>query len=306
MVKLMKAKDSTTTRYKLRFGGKNELDASTLGEVLLNTVALTEEANKVLGNYHPLNINVKSHKKGSFIVDLAFQVPEAIDAIVPLITPDNLKTAKLAIESIVGLVASVLSLRKKLKNEAPKEIDIDGDNVTLTTGNNNKVTTTINTYKLYFDNARGQKSVQDILNAVEGNKSVEDFSLLDDKDEPLFEVNRKELPQLIAPISIESDTQRSKTVRVLLNILALDWQVTKNKWRFIFQGNKILAKIEDPEFANKVKNGERFANGDALEVDLEIEQEFDKSVNTFLNKRYKVLKVIRHIPREIQPPLITE
>ncbi len=55
--------DDVTTEYQLYFGGGDELDAATLGNVLLNTVALTEEANKEIGIGQSLEIKVKSTVK---------------------------------------------------------------------------------------------------------------------------------------------------------------------------------------------------------------------------------------------------
>jgi len=79
------------------------------------------------------------------------------------------------------------------------------------------------------------------------------------------------------------------------------------KWEFYFEGNKISAKItDDTEFLKRIDSGEQFAKGDSLEVEIEIRQEFDKSVNTFVNKSYKINRVIRHIPRPPQSRLELE
>jgi hypothetical protein len=72
------------------------------------------------------------------------------------------------------------------------------------------------------------------------------------------------------------------------------------KWEFYYRGNRIAAKIKDPDFQKTVDKGESFAKGDTLEVELQVTQKWDESVNTFINKSYQVNKIIRHILRDRQ------
>ena len=54
----------------------------------------------------------------------------------------------------------------------------------------------------------------------------------------------------------------------------------------IMYGINISAKIADPSFYELIDKGEAFAKGDILEVELQINQKFDESVNTFVTKSY--------------------
>jgi len=74
--------------------------------------------------------------------------------------------------------------------------------------------------------------------------------------------------------------------------------ITSNN--FIY--NKITAKISEDFFA-KIDSGEKFAKGDSLEAEFEIRQEFDLAANTYINKGYKITKIINHIPRVEQSVL---
>lgn len=65
-------------------------------------------------------------------------------------------------------------------------------------------------------------------------------------------------------------------------------------------GNKISAKIPDSNFYELIDKEEAFAKGDTLEVDLQIIQKFDESVNTFINKSCQLNKIIRHLSRNEQ------
>ena len=72
------------------------------------------------------------------------------------------------------------------------------------------------------------------------------------------------------------------------------------KWDFYYKGNKISAKIPDSNFYELIDKKEAFAKGDTLEVDLQIIQKFDESVNTLINKSYQINKIIRHLSRNEQ------
>ncbi len=298
--------DDVTTEYQLYFGGGDELDAATLGSVLLNTVALTEEANKEIGIGQSLEIKVKSNRKGSFIVDLAFISLNNAHALIPLITLDNIKLVKSSIEDIAKLVSGVLNLRKQLKDETPVKIENKGDEVVITTGSHNEIHVNEKTFNFYFNNDRAKQSVQEIFKALNNDNTVQDFSILDAEKNKLFEVERKEFPLLTNSLTASTDTKKIIRQKAQLNIVTLSFK-TDNKWRFIFGGYPITAAITDAAFVKKVTEGiESFANGDSLDVELEIEQEFNQAANTYVNKRHTIIKVLKHIPRPKQIPLIPQ
>ena len=84
-----------------------------------------------------------------------------------------------------------------------------------------------------------------------------------------------------------------------LNIVRLSFDKSL-KWDFYYRGNKISAKIKDPNFYEIIDNGESFAKGDVLEVELQINQLFDETVNTFINKSFQINRIINHYKRAEQ------
>lgn len=60
------------------------------------------------------------------------------------------------------------------------------------------------------------------------------------------------------------------------------------------------AKIKDERFAAAVDANQPFAKGDVFVVNLSIVQEFDTSVNDFLNKSFEVTNVLKHIAAPVQ------
>lgn len=77
----------------------------------------------------------------------------------------------------------------------------------------------------------------------------------------------------------------------------------KLKWDFYLKGNKITARVNDLDFQKRIDKGESFAKGDVLEVELEIKQKFDPAVNTYINRSYRINRIINHISRTEQSKL---
>jgi hypothetical protein len=93
--------------------------------------------------------------------------------------------------------------------------------------------------------------------------------------------------------------ERILTEAATLNIVRVSFEETL-KWDFYFKGNKISAKIKDPTFYKLIDKGEPFAKGDILEVELQIIQKWDDSVNTYINKSYQITAILRHMRRSEQ------
>jgi hypothetical protein len=59
---------------------------------------------------------------------------------------------------------------------------------------------------------------------------------------------------------------------------------------------RIPVSVKDERFLDRVQSGEKFARGDILVVALGIEQQLDKQIRTYMNKKYAILEVKQHIP----------
>lgn len=133
-----------------------------------------------------------------------------------------------------------------------------------------------NDFKIKFD---GQQHQVDANVLVRVDKS--EFTDLSQKSEEVGEGERKIV-----------EAARVHVVRVSFE---------KNlKWDFYYRGIKISAKIATPSFYELIDKSEAFTKGDVLEVELQINQKFDKSVNTFVTKSYQVNKIVRHLSRNEQ------
>ncbi len=64
------------------------------------------------------------------------------------------------------------------------------------------------------------------------------------------------------------------------------------KWDFVYNGNKISARITDAFFNDKIDKSEiRFAKGDRLVGDLVIQQTWDEEYRAWVNKSYAITTI---------------
>ena len=119
-------------------------------------------------------------------------------------------------------------------------------------------------------------------------------------DLSIVEIPKEEFSSIsnLIDFEIQSDERIVNKIGIL-SITSLSFEINI-KWVFYYEGNKFAAKINDDEFVRLIDSGEKFAKGDALEAEFEIKQEFYEPANTYVNKSYKIIKIIRHIPRPEQ------
>ncbi len=294
--------DAQSKQFTLKFGSEdNEINASTYGIILLNAVIIIEEASKELHTNLPLEIKVKSERKGSYLVDLSVQVITGLMILNTLLTKENLDH----ISNVIDLTVKALDLRSKLKGEKPKEIQEKGELSIIITGNNNKITVDKSVKRLVFDNKRGSDAIAATFASLAKDNKVDDFAILDEKDRPKLLIPKSDFPMLAKKIEGFQPEKHIFTDIAHLHIIRQSFEKDK-KNDFLYRGFQITASISHEDFWIGVDNGEAFAKGDVLLSELQIEQVFNKTINAYENKGYTVTRVIEHIPRQTQPPLFSQ
>lgn len=291
--------------FTLKFDGKpSEVDAATLGASLLNVTTIIQEVNSELHTGQKLEIKVRGTAPGSFLVHLGIDPAQATD-LLQHVTPENIKLAGAAIGIVISTVAGVFKIRQVLKGKAPKELSEKGDEVHIVTNDGNSVTFDKRTYNVYINNPKVNESVTKTFKALDADPSVTGFEILDKKEQPLVEIPREEFPALTAGSGVPLPERQAVMERTKLHIIKLSFE-KGFKWELLYKGFKISAALEDSDFYSRIDRGESFAKGDVLDVELEIGQVFDPSINAYENKNYAVKKVIEYIPRAKQTSLFPD
>lgn len=286
------------TEFKLKFGGKlNEVDASTLGYSLLNVTNLIQEVNQELATGQKIEIRVKAHAPGSFLVHLALD-PQ----IVPLmanINPENLKVIAEAVTAIIGTFAALFGLRKALKGEPPKEVTQKDEFVQIQSNSGNTIIIDQRTYNAYFNNPKVNEALTKTFKTLESDPSITEFEITDEKEVPIVEVKREEFHAMALSSTVPQAQTQSIIKRASLYIIKPSFERTL-KWDVVYAGDKLAMSMNDEQFLNRIDKGERFAKGDMLEVELQIDQVLDRNIGTYINKSYQINKVLDHTPRPEQ------
>lgn len=295
-----------STKFTLKFGGEeSEINATTYGIVLVNTVILLEETNKELGTGAHLEIKVKSEREGSFLVDLGIEPAAIVALAIPLITKENLLAVKNAASEIIKTATEVYSWWKKFRTEKPKEIKEQGETTIVIYGDNNTVNFDKSVSNLLFKNKRSRDAITNTFTALSKDESVSEFAILDEDQKPLLLVEKQEFNELSKKIDGLQPKAKKETIAAHLIVTRQSFEEGK-KSDFLYKGFPLTASITDNSFWKSVDDGERFGKGDVLVAELEIEQEFNKAYNAYENKGYTITKVIEHIFRQDQLQLFEE
>jgi hypothetical protein len=195
----------------------------------------------------------------------------------------------------VGLI----ELKKFLKGKEEKEVDKSGNKVKITNQEGQILYVENFVQNIYSNNTIIRDALSQSFETLENDFSITGYEITDRNNKALVRVDREEFEYISTKSEELLEGEKNITVASRLNIIRISFD-DKLKSDFYLKGNKISAKINDVDFYKRVDKGESFAKGDVLEVELEIKQVFESSVNTFINKSYKVKRITNHILRDEQ------
>jgi len=293
---LSNPKNNTHPTFSITYDGKEaEIDARTLIQSLDSVQNIVRELSYAESLAEQFTLKVRANRPGSFVVDLVIS-PEFIETAKSLFSGDNYKIAG----AIIGLLAGILELRKHLKKEPPKSVTQNKSSVTVENSKGENITVNNNTYNYYVNNHNIQANLDRNYTSLASDNTISSFKLTDENSEQLFNATRDDFPDMVIGKRIDPEENRYLPERVILNIVKPSFE-RGYKWKFIYRGVHIGATVEDEEFLNKVdQRTVRFAKGDLMDVDLQILQEYDKSLSTYVNKNYVVQRVHNHMTHNPQ------
>lgn len=284
-----------STSYEFKYEGNfQSLDALTVLHSQINFVSILTEIKELQFPEIKLNIKIKGLEKGSLDVNHLIEV----SSVSGMLFLDNYKYVT-QIFKIFGDLVKLKAFLKGSKAESTKpnggekiEIHLHGENIEVHS----------DAFRIYqnspiitdaFNNSSKLLSAHKEIEYVEVSDQATKEKLLT-LDQEEFELLGEENPYLSTLMPNEQIVRK----RGMLNIYTLSFDL-KNKWVFIYEGHKFNAKISE-DFGKRIDSGESFAKGDSLEAEFEIKQQFDQSVNAFVNKSFKIIRIINHIPRNQQ------
>lgn len=281
--------------FKIKFDGQqHQVDAQVLISSLIHTTTVIQELNKHFNTGKKIEIKVNALEKGSFLIHIEL-LETALDSLKNLLTKDNLLFASGLISGLVGLI----ELKKHLRGKKPKDVTTSGSETKITNENNNVITINSNIYNIYDTNVVINDALSQNFDILDNDSAITGFEITDKNEKPYIRVDRVDFKDLTLKSEQIDDNKKSIIELTRLNIVRLSFEENL-KWDFYYRGNKISAKITDPNFYELIDKGEAFAKGDTLEVELQINQMFEESVNTYINKSYQINRIINHYKRAEQ------
>ena len=152
-------------------------------------------------------------------------------------------------------------------------------------------------YRIHENNVVVDQALKKAFEAIDNDDDVTGITLLNEAKQSLIEIPREDFDDMIAPNEMfESATRTEPVKNQNLTIFKVVFD-TGYKWQFYLDGRKITASIKDEQFMARVHNGERFAKGDVLVVDIEVQKVYDKTLDLYVDKDFIIYHVHQHIPR---------
>lgn len=286
-----KQKNNEDKLVKIKFDGQtHQVNAQVFISTLINFSEVVKEINRELGSHKSIEIKIVATAEGSFDAHLVLQ---AVDGVQQLFTRDNVNL----LSSIVTVIGGIYGLRKWLSTRTVKEVAAQGDSVQITDMDGSNIIVNGDVYNIYNNNQTVNDAVSNSFASLQDDPSITALEISDESD-VLFRAEQNEFNELATKIVIEDENTKKITTAASLTINKVVFEGPSRKWEFIYMGNRIAANISDEDFYKQIDEGESFAKGDQLQVNLEITQAYDESLKAYLNKSYTVVKVIKHIPRD--------
>lgn len=275
--------------FVIYFGGKpSEVDAYTFANALVATADAFREINAQVNPGFALELRLEAVGEGSFKARVR-EKPSGIKGLL-----------RYGRDFIVMPIFVTWFYTTFMQEKA--EITVNTDEVIIQNGKDRIIVP-----RSAYDQAQRLPNKEKVsqhvaraLTAVERDPSITSFGILKDLDgdePPAFLIERDQFAIIRAmATTVEGSGKRSITEPATISILKAIIEKSDRKWEFVWRGVKISAAVKDPIFWADLKMRRYLiGSGDALEVQLQIDQLWDDDAKVWLNGAYSVVRVDRYI-----------
>jgi len=294
----------TETDFTIEFSGEtSEIDVNVLLTSLLNFNTAIQEIKQSIFPDAKLDIKVKPFGEGSFLLHLGMNLPDLLPigsaALLGLI--ENIPF----IQQVLSIFANSISIKKFLDGNPPKEIskELPDGNIQIINHNGDTLNINATTVNVYMGNPKLDKAFSNAFSSISTQDNIEGLKIKDANNNVLSEAKAEYFAPMSKQIEyVDSDKRDILKSNATLQIIRLYFE-EGHTWSFVYEGNKISAKVTDPLFYKRINNNEAFAKGDYLTVDLKVYQKYDSSLMAWLNTGFEVVSVTDHKKAEQQSSL---
>jgi len=274
-------------------GQEHQIDANTLINILTHYNTVVSTANiEYGGGSRNISIKINALEKGSFVIDIGLQ-----ETVKTIFSNDTVQY----LAGLVTVVGGVFSLYKFRKGKPLKENETDITPQINVKGDKNTIIQMI--VKIYNQPVVREAISKSIQTANE-DAGVDSLSISGKKTDPVtFE--KDEFPDLIYTEFDREDipeTRNEIIQNAVLTIIKLSF-ATGGQWQFLYKGFKIGMVVKDDVLMFSIDKGARFGKGDAIRVDLLLNQKYNAKHQGYENKSYRITAFHEHLIAAKQPKL---
>lgn len=256
----------------------SSVEASAVGKTVIATDAILKELHDEFAQNTEILVKTRPFKRGSFDIPIDIIVLSAVALYsFPIL------------ENMLKCLTEYFRLKRELKGLAPR---IQDGKLII---ENNKIEIDKVVLNFLDPTNRSNKLVASAFEEIEKDDNITAFKVTRKKG-ILAKVKREDF-KYYGPPARQKTFKEAETTEVL-DVLGPIFE-EKGKWTFRREGKVIHANVSDEGFLKQtvIQNGEPFRSGDKLSVELIVEQEYDESVGVYVDKRYTVVKILKHIKR---------
>ncbi|WP_416305205.1 hypothetical protein [Neptunicella sp. SCSIO 80796] len=247
----------------------NTIDATVLGNSLINMSALIKESTKVLhGEESTARVEVQAHEPGSFVVEFAAWLDAG--------GADVLQTLGIVTTGAAVSIGNVFAALKALKNRTPVSKFVEGDTTKIIFDDGESISIATKTDKLISNYSVRQRLDQVVKKAAEYEDGAT-VTFLTEDDEVIEQVTPEQIEFFKAPPRkiLAQELTEVDTTNVIFTVVALE---SKKGWKIrLANGEEVSATMNDDSFIERINNRKReFLKGDMFEIKLKtITRELD-------------------------------
>ncbi|WP_181308273.1 hypothetical protein [Rufibacter sp. XAAS-G3-1] len=305
-----------TNDFKIVFASDlHEIDANTLANFLISMNSIIQEVNRELESNSTVNVHITGFRKGSFHV--YFRVIRRFLSS----TPGPLTSSKFTnAADLITILSGLYGFAVFIGGQEPAKEIPNNNGVTIQNQQGANITVNNIVYNIYTTNSVVSKAIAKSSKVLENDKSIEGFVIANSEAMEIISIPRKNFSALSKPnqflkkqtkrlanpeyiqekISVQKELNdnRIETLEIknaALSIIMLSFDSEQESY-FLYDGQKISAKISDKQFIDSINQGRRFSKDDVFIVDLKLKREHYQSEKPMVVNNYEITNVIEHIP----------
>ncbi len=279
----------------LKYDSENGfVEANTLVKSIASLVKVFQELNAEINKEYSMNqklgINLKPVSENGF--GLMLDISTRNSSVITQLYDEPVEYA----DSIADTFIKLVEVRKFLDGEKPASVGNVEKGYELTNQKGEAFIINPTVYRIFSENNDILMALKSNFESLNSDPYLKSFNISGNRGSKInitekdFEIYFKKVKKIDKTHQIINLSQAKVFLRVIFE--------RNIKLQFYYDGNRLNnVKFNDDSFQSDVENGKMIANGDQLIVEMDIYQEWDDTLKTFLNKSYEIHSVREHVHR---------